>query len=204
MKIWSRDFTRFETILLVVLGVLLVGLVYIQFVDRPVRTAIASSKAECEMIESELSVVRARADRLDRLNSEMEEIRADGAASRMESYNNSKAEIALLNDVLSDAQQYTINFADVTRSNNQIRRRFTLSFRTDDYRSMRRIVDKLCASPYRCLIDEIRCTATSNSKESYVSANVTATFFETMVGGTPDAGLPEDSAAAERDVQALQ
>ncbi|MBR2729025.1 MAG: hypothetical protein IKD92_04035 [Lachnospiraceae bacterium] len=204
MKIWSRDFTRFESILLVILGVLLVGMVYVQFVDRPVRAAIASSKAECSAIETELSVVKARADRLDKLNSEMEQIRSDGATTRMESYNNSKAEIQMLNDVLSEADQYTINFADVTRSNDQIRRQFTLTFRTSDYHSMRRIIEKLCASPYRCLIDEIRCTATSNSKESYVSANVTATFFETMVGGTPDAGLPEDSAAAERDVQALQ
>ena len=47
MKIWSREFTRFEKILLVVLGVLVVGLVYINLVDRPVRAAITASREEC-------------------------------------------------------------------------------------------------------------------------------------------------------------
>ena len=202
MKIWSREFTRFEKILLVVLGVLVVGLVYINLVDRPVRASIAASREECSAIETELAVVRGKADRLDKLDAEMSEIRGRAGVSRMESYNNSKEEIAALNQILSATQQYTITFSDVTRNNDQIRREFTLNFRTADYREMRYVIEELCNCKYRCLVDEVRCTATNTEKESYVSASLTATFFETMVGGTPDAGLPEDEAESQEDIEA--
>ena len=43
MKIWSRDFTRFEKTLLLILSVILIGLVYFQFVEKPVRRAISVS-----------------------------------------------------------------------------------------------------------------------------------------------------------------
>ena len=203
MKIWSRDFTRFEKILLLVLSILLIGLLYYQFVDKPVRKATASAKEESAMIETELAIVSARATHLGKLQKEMNEISAAGGGriSRMESYNNSRAEIALLNDILSDTLNYTISFADVTRSNDQIRRNFTLEFRTTDYYSMRKIIERLCNSEYRCLVDEIRCKMTKNDKESYVTAKLNATFYETMVGGTPDAGLPKDSASAESNAQ---
>lgn len=203
MKIWSRDFTRFEKILLLVLSVLLIGLLYYQFVDKPVRKATASAKEESAMLETELAAVSARASHLGKLQEEMNEISAaeGGKISRMESYNNSRAEIALLNDILSDTLKYTISFADVTRSNDQIRRNFTLEFRTADYSSMRKIIERLCDCEYRCLIDEIRCKVTKNEKESYVTAKLTATFYETMVGGTPDAGLPKDSASSESKAQ---
>ena len=201
MKIWSRDFTRFEKALLLILSVILIGLVYFQFVEKPVRRAIASSRAESRDLETELTAVKARAERLDKLDSEIDAIKGSGSVSRMESYNNSSREVDLLNDILSDTLKYTITFADVTRANDQIRRNFTLEFRTADYYSMRKVIERICGSPYRCLVDEIRCTTTRNDKESYVTAKLTATFYETMVGGTPDAGLPEDSAASQNEAE---
>ena len=199
MKIWSRDFTRMEKILLLILSVLLIGLVYYQLVDKPVRTSIASARAERESLETELNAVRNKVQNLEKLQGEINEIKGSGSLSRMESYNNSRAEIALLNDILTDTLDYTIEFSDVTRNKEQIRRNFTLKFRTQDYSAMRRVIEQLCSSKYRCLVTEIRCQTTRNEKESYVTANVTATFFETMVGGKPDAGLPEDSAAAQKN-----
>jgi hypothetical protein len=49
------------------------------------------------------------------------------------------------------------------------------------------------------LISDLRCSAVSSgtmNDDSQISVNATATFYETMVGGTPDAGLPATSAAA--------
>lgn len=120
-------------------------------------------------------------------------MKEDGSISYMASYNNSKEELALLNDILSDTVQYTVTFTNVTRNNNQIRRNFSLQFRTEDYASMWEVINGLCESEYRCLVGDIKCQAAKERDGSrYVTADVTATFFETMVGGTPDAGLPED------------
>ena len=197
MKIWSRDFTRAEKTMLFGLLFLLIGILYFQFVDRPVRTQIASARFEAQQIESELTIVSAQARQLAKMQKEMDDVKGRVTLSRMESYNNSSAEISFLYDILADTQEYNIDFSDITRNGDQIRRNFSLQFRTRDYDAMRSIIDRLCASEYRCLVDEIRCHRTINEKESYVTANVTATFFETMVGGKPDAGLPKDSAAPD-------
>ena len=193
MKIWSRDFTRFEKGLLLVLALILVGLAYYFVVDRPVRTTIAQAEAEYEAMEAELAAVNAKIARLEKLAKETESMKEDGSISYMASYNNSKEELALLNDILSDTVQYNVTFTNVTRNNNQIRRNFSLQFRTEDYASMWEVINGLCESDYRCLVGDIRCQAAKDrDSRQYVTADVTATFFETMVGGTPDAGLPED------------
>jgi hypothetical protein len=50
---------------------------------------------------------------------------------------------------------------------------------------------------YRCLIGNCSCKTVrvKNLREqtTYLSVNATATFFETMVGGVADAGLPADT-----------
>ena len=195
MNIWSRDFTRSEKMLLTILFLLLAGLLYYQLVDRPIRTAVQNASTETRALESELAVVSSKARQLEKMQTEMDDVKGRNALSRMESYNNSRAEIALLYEILGDTLDYSIEFSDVTRNGDQIRRNFSIRFRTRDYDAMRTVIDRLCSSKYRCLVDEIRCQMTRNEHESYVSANVTATFFETMAGGKPDAGLPKDTAS---------
>ena len=64
---------------------------------------------------------------------------------------------------------------------------------------------QLCDGKLRCLINDISYSTTrynysAAEREQYgvdwyerVNVNCTATFFETMVGGTEDAGLPTQS-----------
>ena len=199
MKVLSRDFTLKEKLLLLLLGLILVGLAYYQFVDRPVRTALESARAEADSLSTELKTVEAKLERMRRMRSELEDVTAGGSASEMGSYNNSKEEYTILNDILSDALQYSITFANVTRDGDQIRRDFTLQFTTDDYEDMERKIAELTESHYRCMIGDLRCTASrdSNVMEGNITVNGTATFYETMVGGTPDAGLPVSKPAAQ-------
>ena len=198
MKVLSRDFTLKEKLLLLLLGLILVGLAYFQFVDRPVREALQIAHSEADALSIELSTVEAKLARMRRMRAELDDVTAGGTASEMGSYNNSKAEIAMLNDALSEALQYSITFASVTRSGDQIRRNFTLQLTTDSYETMEHINNQINASHYRCLIGDLRCSATQENDvlEGNITVSATATFFETMVGGTPDAGLPESKPAA--------
>jgi len=198
MKVLSRSFTLKEKILLLLLSLILVGLAYYQFVDQPVRSALEIARAEADSLSVELTAVEAKLAKMRRMRAELEDVTAGGTASEMGSYNNSKAEIAMLNDVLSEALQYSITFANVTRNGDQIRRNFTLQLTADSYETMEHIINSINSSHHRCLIGDLQCTAT---REKYVldgniTVNATATFFETMVGGTPDAGLPESRPAA--------
>lgn len=199
MKGLSRDFTLKEKLFLLLLSLILVGLAYYQFVDRPVREALESAHAEAQALETELVAVRAKLAKMHRMRNEVDDVTAGGTASEMGSYNNSKAEIALLNDILGDALQYSINFADVTRDGDQIRRDVSIQFTTDDYGLMEYMLASLIDNHCRCLVADIRCSAAANGDvtDSKITVNATATFYETMVGGTPDAGLPVTKAKAQ-------
>ena len=193
MKVMSREFSLKEKLLLLLLCLVLVGLAYYQFVDRPVRETVSSAHAEAQSMAIELKSVEAKLDKMRRMRSEIDDVTAGGTASEMASYNNSKAEIALLNDILGDTLQYSITFENVTRTGDQIRRNFSLQFTVDSYDAVEDVLRALNESRYRCLIGDVRCSANrdGNIMEGNVTVNAGATFYETMVGGTPDAGLPE-------------
>ena len=195
MKIMSRDFTLSEKIMLLILALILLGLVYYWFVDQTVRSSITASNIEAESIQTQMDAVEKRILYLQSLQNSMDELEDAGNLSWMGSYNNSKAEVAFLNDILADTQEYSISFAAVTRSGDQIRRNFTLKFQTRNYKAAQDIIVRLCSGTDRCLVGDIKC---SIAKDRKVTTSASATFFETMVGGTPDAGLPADSASVNQ------
>ena len=191
MKAFSRDFTRKEKALLIFLSILMVGLAYYRFVDMNVRETIEKSNAEAENLRVELQTLQAKVARLRNLKAQLDSMEELGELSYMPSYNSVKEEVAFLNDVLAPAEKYSISFADVARSGAQIRRSFTLQYTTNDYSEAEEILKKLCNYYNRCLVGDIRC---SISEKGEVTFSASATFYETMIGGTADAGLPADSA----------
>lgn len=192
MKIMSRNFTRVEKILLLVLALILVGLIYYRFVDRNIRETIVSANAEASELQTELDIMEQKITVLQAEQSEMDSIESSGKMTRMGSYNNSKEEIAFLNDVLADTLQYSVSFSDVTRSGDQIRRNFALQYRTASYDAAQVIMRELCEGEFRCLVGDVSC---SIADDGTVTISQSATFYETMVGGTADSGLPADTAA---------
>ncbi|MBR3718310.1 MAG: hypothetical protein IKN20_00405 [Firmicutes bacterium] len=194
----SRDVNAKEKVLLVILVLIILGFCYYRFVDQPIRKNLAKADAEYSSLQTELTEANVKIRELQRMQDEIDEITTAGKYSYMPSYNNAKEELALLNDILSgSATQYSVSFTDVTRNKDQIRRNFKLTFSAPDYETMRGIIDQLTGVDYRCLIGD--CTSkvveVRNQREEYtlLSVSATATFFETMVGGVVDAGLPADS-----------
>lgn len=195
MKIMSRSFTTAEKVLLVLLSLILLGLAYYYFVDIPVRDAITSSDAESSSLQMELDSIEQRVMYLAGIQRNLDELKGIENVGWMGSYNNSKAEVKFLNDVLANTMKYTISFADVTRSGDQIRRNFTLQFTTADYPGAQEILTMLMQGENRCMVGDMNCTIDADGP---VNISVTATFYETMVDGVPDAGLPEDGATANQ------
>lgn len=193
MKWLSRGFTLKEKILLLALIVILLALGYYYFVDQPIRRYNGQAMAEAESLQTELDILQRRIFHLQEVQNSLDALQEDENLSWMNSYNNSKAELAFLNDILADTLQYQISFANVTRSGNQIRRSFTLQYQTKNYQAAQDIMTMLLQCENRCLVSDARCTIAADGK---VTMNQSATFYETMVGGVADAGLPVDTAAA--------
>lgn len=189
MKVMSREFTTTEKILLVVLSIVLLGLLYYKFVYQTTGDMIQTLEEKADSTQTELDVANVKLQKLNKMKKDLENLGVSGNSSRMESYNNSKKETAFLNKVLSDASDYSVSFEEVTRNGDQIRRSFALQFVTKSYKSAEAAVKKLSEGDYRCLVDDINYSMTDKG-DIYI--DLTATFFETMVGGTKDAALPKD------------
>lgn len=197
MKIMSRDFTVREKIMLLVLTLILLAVGYYLVVDQPIRTAINEAKSQQEELSTEMMLLQTKAASLSRMQSELDSIEQGGSLGKMESYNNSKAELDELNQLLQDANTYDISFSDVTRDGDLIRRSFSLTFSASDYNKAADLVNSLCTGEWRCIVSDLRFVAGDDNLETgSVNVGVTATFYETMQGGKADSGLPADTSAA--------
>ena len=193
MKILERGFSKRETVLFLVLVALLLTLAYIQFVDRPVRSAIETAKAEQESLLTELDAVNSRAARLEEMQQELDGMDSTRHQSIMGSYNNEKEELEILNSILQNAGTYSISFYGITREGDLVRRNFSLEFTAGSMDAVGSILSSLADSPYRCLIGDINVREGVVGNEAGYTVQAEATFYETMEGGTEDAGLPQET-----------
>ena len=194
MKVLSRDFTTKEKILLVILAVILVGLTYYQFFDKPVREATEKAVAEKANLEMELVELEARLANLKKMQAELDSMEGMENVRIMPSYNAIKQINSLLNDVLGKLG-YSITFNNATRSGDQVRQRISMSFRCPDLDTAVRVLTDLQNGEFRCLIEDLSVSMSTNTNtdsDDRVSVSTTITFYETMVGGTLDPGIPAE------------
>lgn len=192
MKIMSRDFTVREKILLLVLVILILAAGYYLAVDQPVRTSIQEAKYQQEELNIELQLLKTKAAKYMKMQNELNAVGSLGEVGVMGSYNNAKAELNELNQILADAISYDISFEDVTREGNLIRRGFHLTFTTESYEKAAYMLRSLCTGEWRCLVSDVRFVSDGDHlQEGNVNVGVTASFYETMEGGIADSGLPE-------------
>lgn len=180
--------TRFAIALLAAAAL---AALYFFLVDRPVREGIREADTERGRIESRLNLLQARAENVSGVSDEVDSLTASGHVSWMPSYNSEEAELETLHTLLdSRTTDYQLSFSDVTRTDNQIRRAYTLSFTTDSYETAKTILYRLTHGQYRCLISSVSLSGVTTA-ESRVHVSLSAMFYETMVGGQPDMGLAE-------------
>ncbi len=198
MKTLTREFTPRELVLLAVFGCIIIALAYYLLVDSPVRSGIASAKADKEALESQVAVIESELSNMQAWQDEMDLLEQNGhPSSYMPSYNASKEELDFLNATLAGALDYYIGFTQITRQGNQIRRSFALNYSATDYNAAVKVISDLENSRIRCLVGDFSVVPFENSESLMngpVSVTATATFYETMQGGVEDMELPEDTA----------
>lgn len=200
MKSLEKELSLREKILLLILAIIIIGFAYYFLVDQPVKDQTRAAQSRIEDLETELSIVQMRLADYNRMQSELDSVKNGGLYTTMPSYNASHEERAYLDSVLSSANHFSVNFSDVTRNGDQIRRDFVVNFSVSTYEKAMEIVTNLNNAPQRCLISDVTCnTINTNVEEaaSHYMVNCICTFYETMVGGTPDAGLPVDESLSD-------
>lgn len=187
----SREFTTREKILLLVLCVLLLGIVYYEFIIKYVDETI--KQYNTEDMETELLIEQAKAQSIMDMESEMKNTKAK-TGSVVASYNNIKNEISALNDIFGAASTYNFDFNQAIKDGDAVRRDINISFTAGSYSTAEAIIEKLHDCKYRCLIRNISINTSSGEgiSSGSVSVSMTVTFFETMYNANTTDGLEEN------------
>lgn len=212
----TRGFSGKEKFLLLIFFLIIIAAAYFYLVDQPVRNRIAAAQIKQEELQTELTIASAKAGKLKAMQEELEAAQTSGKMSStyMPSYNNVKFEITFLNDILQATKDYNVSFANVSRSGDQVRRNVSLSFTTATYEDARAIIAAICESENRVLITTTRMeskakdllllpevmytvddngTVTTHNTTNDITTTMTLVFYETMVEGEADTGLPADN-----------
>ncbi|WP_130836542.1 hypothetical protein [Lachnoclostridium sp. Marseille-P6806] len=195
----SREFTKKEIALLLFLVALLMGLLYYQFVYTDIRTRELS--LDTASLEDEIMLEEAKAARIEAMQAEILTNQGGQATGVVETYNNLKREIAMLNDIFSEAETFQLAFDQAVADGDAVRRGIRCSFTARDYTSAKKMIEALHDSKYRCLIRELTITSRNDLvykdgargvldlDEGPVAVDLKVTFFETLYGASTTDGL---------------
>ena len=153
----SHQFTKKETVLLLLLTALIMGLLYYQFVYKDIQNKKAMYDSAA--IEDEILSEQTKRAQIDKMKKEIEENQNNENAGYVATYDNQKAEITSLNDILAEADTFSLGFDKATAVDDAVRRNINVSFTAKDYRTAKAIISALHDSEYRCLIRDLTITA---------------------------------------------
>lgn len=199
MKSITRNFTGKEKIIIALMLVILLIFAYSYFVDKPIKKDIADQKQMQSDLQKEIDTASSKIMVLQQMKKELDELNAGDEPTLMPPYNASERERSFLANIVQATGDYAISFADCTRNGDQIRRQITVSFTTENYNQAVWFLTQITKCTYRCVINDASCTINrqkneaGTEEEASVAVKMTATFFETMVGGVPDEALPSDT-----------
>ena len=188
----SKQFTRREKVLLVILALLLLFAVYFLAVHRPVTEALDRIQAESETVSADLMVLEAKQQRMEQMQKELDEILAQPNVAEIPTYDNLQQVMNFLNTVLHSANEYSLSFQSLQQQedNSILRRAMQMTFVTLSYKEARDMISQLQNCPYRCQLSDFSiapATADGQSRDTVaalldgpVQVSLTVTFFEKL------------------------
>ena len=153
----NRELSKKEIILILVLAFFLVGLFYYQFVYKDIENKKAMY--DTADIDDEILIEQTKLAQINKMKSEIEANKSNTSAGYVETYDNQKAEITALNDILSGAYTFNIGFDQAVSNDDAVRRNMNVTFSAASYSDAKKIITDLHDCKYRCLIRDLSITA---------------------------------------------
>lgn len=186
----SRAFTKREKIFLLVCIAMMLGIFYYQVLWK--STSQIMEEYNVETLEDQLLLAQTKAIKMVEMEKFIEEYQ-EQARGMVADYNNLQNEITELNEILSEAYTYQLDFEDATTDGSIVRRNVNITFQTGDYDTAKRIIQSLKDSRYKCLLRDINILSKENSLQTtnLVDVRLKVTFYEGVTEAVAIAGLPE-------------
>lgn len=170
-----RRLTGRESALLIILLLLILGSGYYLWFYVPVTEKQNSLEEQIQEARSQIQADRVRIAHMEEMEQKLEELFAAGPEPvSMAPFDNARNVMLRLNTVLSDTEDYSLNFTSVDESAEEgiVRRKISLNFRSSGYQSARRILQRLHDIPYRCMLDDLNVTIRKEAEGSSFDADL--------------------------------
>jgi len=186
----TRQFTRREQVLLIILALLFLFAVYFRVVHLPVTEALENARIERETISADLMVLEAKQQRMEQMQQELDAILSQANVSEIPNYDNLQQVMDFLNNVLSSTGEYSLSFQGLQQSEDSaiIRREMQMTYVSPSYSDAQNVLEQLQNCPFRCQLSSLSMTpstANGQSRDSTIAltdgpvqVSLTVTFFE--------------------------
>ncbi len=197
----GKSFSTKEIVIVILLVLLLGYLAYNYFFDGMIEDKIKLETDQQADIQTKIDLVNLQLVEIAAQKAEIDLLGESGVKIRMPSYNGENSELVFIGSLVEGTIDTSYAAGDPTRNGDQIRRPFTISFKTYDYDKVVDVITKLNNSEVRCLIDDVKfiqgVNKTDWDSEEVIVYDVTvkATFYETMWDGVADQFLPADKSS---------
>lgn len=186
----NHTMTLREKILLVVLGVLILIVCYIQFFQKPINEAITKDNSQIASISTNTAVETVKASKLNEMKKEIAAHSANStnSSSKIPEYNNLENVMSHLSAIMGPAIKYDMTFNDISVKDTMVYRPIDIQFTCDKYSTAKAIIDNLGKCPYRNTIDSIDMSVAqkvddSNITTQKINVKVRVTFYEINKSG---------------------
>lgn len=174
--------TARESIMLVLLVVLLIGVGYYMGFYTPLQNEMASIAAQSAECDTQITTAMAKVSKMDDMQAELDEIFARPAdeITEIAPYDNKEVVLNQLYSILARTQDYSLSFTDPdVQEDGTVRRNISMSFRCDSYAAAKNVIKDLTDSQWRCLVSNLSIACEEGDMMKLgVTVTATITFFE--------------------------
>lgn len=177
----SREFTKREKILLLILALILLAEVYYLLVHQKVERDLAEARERTETAMVAYEIESAKAAKKQEMLKKIEEAKKDDSVQRLPDYDNATNVVAYMNGVMESVEEYNLVFNNVDFRDYIAVRSINMSFSCQGYSAVKNIVTQLEESPYYCEVTGLLISAANeliDVTDGTVSVQMTAVFYE--------------------------
>ena len=174
--------TARESLMLVFLVVLLIGVGYYMGFYTPLQNEIASIATQSSETDAQITTAMTKVKKMDDMQAELDEIFANATdkVTEIAPYDNKEVVLNQLYGILGRTQDYSLSFTDPdVQSDGTVRRNISMNFHCESYADAKEVIKDLTDSQWRCLVSNLAISCDEGDMMRYgVNVSATITFFE--------------------------
>ena len=171
-----------ESLMLVFLVVLVVGVVYYMGFYTPLQTELASIATQSSEMDTQITTAMAKVGKMDKMQAELDEImaRPKDEITEIAPYDNKEVVLNQLYGILGRTEDYSLSFTDPdVQKDGTVRRNISMNFHCESYTDAKEVIRDLTDSQWRCLVSNLSIACDEDDMMEYgVTVTATITFFE--------------------------